>query len=178
MIQIQPDMEVWSKHSPEAITLQQLDWKNLRVVAAVLGQSVALDYYARSAGRRLPSSDCPAFMKALAVNITCKNQLLVHQILLSGEGRAPAKESCEVFAMQNASFVRRRSVESMLETFCDMNLEMARTGNFSTQIGKEQLLRLVAHNNVILVRACRRPNLSADPDLAMALALACSIACL
>ena len=42
----------------------------------------------------------------------------------------------------------------MLETFCDMNLEMARTGNFSTQIGKEQLLRLVAHNNVILVRAC------------------------
>jgi hypothetical protein len=43
----------------------------------------------------------------------------------------------------------------MLETFCDMNLEMARTGNFSTQIGKEQLLRLVAHNNVILVRAHR-----------------------
>ncbi len=41
----------------------------------------------------------------------------------------------------------------MLETFCDMNLEMARTGNFSTQIGKEQLLRLVAHNNVILARA-------------------------
>ena len=49
MIRIQPDLEVWSKHSPEAITLQQLDWSNLRVVAAVLGQSVALDYYARSA---------------------------------------------------------------------------------------------------------------------------------
>ncbi len=47
MIRIQPDLEVWSKHSPEAITLQQLDWSNLRVVAAVLGQSVALDYYAR-----------------------------------------------------------------------------------------------------------------------------------
>ena len=44
----------------------------------------------------------------------------------------------------------------MLETFCDMNLEMARTGNFSTQIGKEQLLRLVAHNNVILVLPARR----------------------
>jgi len=47
MIRIQPDMEAWSKHSPEAITLQRLDWSNLRVVAAVLGQSVALDYYAR-----------------------------------------------------------------------------------------------------------------------------------
>ena len=58
MIQIQPELEVWSKHSPEAITLQQLDWKNLRVVAAVLGQSVALDYYARHA--------CPASVPALA----------------------------------------------------------------------------------------------------------------
>lgn len=40
----------------------------------------------------------------------------------------------------------------MLELFCDMNLEMQRTGNFSTSIGKEQLLKLVAQNNIILVR--------------------------
>ena len=61
----------------------------------------------------------------------------------------------------------------MLETFCDMNLEMARTGNFSTQIGKEQLLRLVAHNNVILVStslpACHPDlNLAAPRTLALA----------
>ena len=64
MIRIQPDMEVWSKHSPEAITLQRLDWSNLRVVAAVLGQSVALDYYARhgvphkSAQQQTPVCPC------------------------------------------------------------------------------------------------------------------------
>ncbi len=40
----------------------------------------------------------------------------------------------------------------MLELFCNMNLEMQRTGNFSTSVGKEQLLKLVAQNNVILVR--------------------------
>ena len=45
----------------------------------------------------------------------------------------------------------------MLETFCDMNLEMQRTGNFSTSIGKEQLLKLVAQNNIILVRTLRPP---------------------
>ena len=56
MIHIQPDMEAWSKHSPEAITLQRLDWSNLRVVAAVLGQSVALDYYARHACRICPDT--------------------------------------------------------------------------------------------------------------------------
>ena len=43
----------------------------------------------------------------------------------------------------------------MLELFCDMNLEMQRTGNFSTSIGKEQLLKLVAQNNIILVRSLR-----------------------
>ncbi len=51
----------------------------------------------------------------------------------------------------------------MLETFCDMNLEMARTGNFSTQIGKEQLLRLVAHNNVILVRLAHVSHVRCSP---------------
>ncbi len=56
MIRIQPDMEAWSKHSPEAITLQRLDWSNLRVVAAVLGQSVALDYYARCSSDQLAYS--------------------------------------------------------------------------------------------------------------------------
>lgn len=49
---------------------------------------------------------------------------------------------------------RNRSVENMLELFCDMNLEMQRTGNFSTSVGKEQLLKLVAQNNIILVGFC------------------------
>ena len=46
-IRVRPDMDVWSKHSPEHIKLQCLDWSNIRVIAAVLGQSVALDFYAR-----------------------------------------------------------------------------------------------------------------------------------
>jgi Uncharacterised ACR, YagE family COG1723 len=36
-----------SWHSPEHIKLKQLDWNNIRVISAVLGQSVALDFYAR-----------------------------------------------------------------------------------------------------------------------------------
>lgn len=47
MIRVRPDMEVWSQHSPDHIRLQRLDWSNIRVIAAVLGQSVALDFYAR-----------------------------------------------------------------------------------------------------------------------------------
>ena len=67
MMRVQPDMEVWSKHSPEAITLQRLDWSNLRVVAAVLGQSVALDYYARRVHSVTPTCSsfplvCPAHL--------------------------------------------------------------------------------------------------------------------
>lgn len=38
---------MWSIHSPEHIKLRQLDWSNIRVISAVLGQSVALDFYAR-----------------------------------------------------------------------------------------------------------------------------------
>ena len=64
---------------------------------------------------------------------------------------APLLECVQDAVLLRQLIFLNRSVESMLETFCDMNLEMARTGNFSTQIGKEQLLRLVAHNNVILV---------------------------
>ena len=48
MIRVLPDMDVWSRHSPDHIRLQRLDWSNIRVIAAVLGQSVALDFYARS----------------------------------------------------------------------------------------------------------------------------------
>ena len=47
MIRVLPDMDVWSRHSPDHIQLQRLDWSNIRVIAAVLCQSVALDFYAR-----------------------------------------------------------------------------------------------------------------------------------
>jgi hypothetical protein len=40
-------MQTPSWHSPEHIKLKQLDWNNIRVISAVLGQSVALDFYAR-----------------------------------------------------------------------------------------------------------------------------------
>lgn len=38
----------------------------------------------------------------------------------------------------------------MLDTFVDMNLEMQKTGNLSASISKEELLKLVAQNNLIL----------------------------
>lgn len=89
MIKLRPNMEAWSTHSPEYIRLKRLDWSNMRVIGSVLGQSVALDFYARN-------------------------------------------------------------VETMLERFVDMNLEMHKTGSLSASIGKDELLKLVAQNNLIL----------------------------
>lgn len=50
-------MQAPSWHSPEHIKLKQLDWNNLRVISAVLGQSVALDFYARC-WRECPLTTC------------------------------------------------------------------------------------------------------------------------
>ena len=46
-------------HSPEHIKLQQLDWSNMRVISAVLGQSVALDFYARCLTERKKQVSVP-----------------------------------------------------------------------------------------------------------------------
>jgi uncharacterized Rmd1/YagE family protein len=52
-ISINPSLSSWSKLEPECIQLQQMDLRNLQVVAQVLAQSVALDYYSSHVERTM-----------------------------------------------------------------------------------------------------------------------------
>lgn len=44
---VRPGLSTWSELNPDHIVLKQLDVNNIRVISSVLGQSVALDNYAR-----------------------------------------------------------------------------------------------------------------------------------
>ena len=44
---VSPELPSWSQCEPECIRLQTLDLRNIQVIAQVLAQSVALDFYSR-----------------------------------------------------------------------------------------------------------------------------------
>lgn len=87
-VAVSPEMATWSALEPECLRLQALDLRNVLVVAQVLAQSVALDFYGAH-------------------------------------------------------------VERTLETFCSMNLEMAESASIAG-VDKQELLRLVAENNIVM----------------------------
>jgi hypothetical protein len=46
-VAVSPELPSWSQCEPECIRLQTLDLRNIQVIAQVLAQSVALDFYSR-----------------------------------------------------------------------------------------------------------------------------------
>ena len=46
---VSPKLPSWSQCEPACIRLQALDLRNIQVIAQVLAQSVALDFYSRQA---------------------------------------------------------------------------------------------------------------------------------
>ncbi|KAK9829572.1 hypothetical protein WJX72_006550 [[Myrmecia] bisecta] len=103
-IVIQPNLASSSMTWPDKIALQLLSFDNIKTISHVLGQSVALDYYARKS-------------------------------------------------------------EAMLNVFCEMNQEMQRSGNFAN-VGKKDLLKLVAENNVIATDIISKLGVNERFDLA------------
>ena len=52
-VAVVPDQKQWSQLEPECIRLQTLDLRNMQVIAQVLSQSVALDFYSAHVERTL-----------------------------------------------------------------------------------------------------------------------------
>jgi hypothetical protein len=44
---VRPDLKSWSELQPDSVVLKRMDTNSIRVISSVLGQSVALDMYAR-----------------------------------------------------------------------------------------------------------------------------------
>lgn len=53
IVHVVPELATWSQLEPEFIRLQTLDLRNMQVIAQVLAQSVALDYYSSHVERTL-----------------------------------------------------------------------------------------------------------------------------
>lgn len=103
-VSIVSNLPAWSQLEPESIRLQKLDLRNLHVIAQVLAQSVAMDYY--------------------------------------------------------ASYVERT-----LNTFYSMNVEMKSKQNIA-RLNKEQLLAMVAENNILMTDIISKLGLHERYDIA------------
>lgn len=50
---VRPTLQEWSEGGQDQIMLRMLDTDNIRVISSILGQSIALDHYAKKV--------CPSF---------------------------------------------------------------------------------------------------------------------
>lgn len=78
---IVPDLPTWSYLEPECIRLLTLDLRNVQVIAQVLSQSVALDYYSSNVERTLETFRSMNLGMAESANIADINKQVLLQLV-------------------------------------------------------------------------------------------------